>query len=102
MKFFLQESRDREHWKNLEEDDNPYDLMVQGRDCDDHGGKYEFRVVGDDNKVFWHYVAPYEGVRINMVSNDNWLRQIQNDYNFDDELFAKACARWLAAYHEKI
>lgn len=57
-------------------------------------GKFTVRVYDADGNIAMHFREPYEGTTID-IAQDDWLREIQEDYGIPDAVFRKAIDRWL-------
>lgn len=87
--------RDQRH---ATEDDIPATTLEEAEafaiDMETHGGKYTVRVYDADGNIVMHFREPYEGTTID-IAQDDWLREIQEDYGIPDAVFRKAIDRWL-------
>lgn len=106
-RFYLECGNYGNDWQNwpidIESPDQFYNLdffIKTAFDQETHG-KYHFRVVDIEGHVYCHWRDPYEGVRIDPISQNEWLEAIRKDYKLNTEIFRTACKQWLENHEEK-
>ncbi len=71
--------------------------VKEAQSMDSFGGKYEYRVVDETGKEFYHSKSPYERVKIDICVPDpaTWLDKIRYDYGISVIIWKQACEAWL-------
>ena len=62
--------------------------------------RYNYRIVDETGKVYWHQCMPFEPIYINIADLDhNWLDDIRAGYGIDENLWARFCKIYLNDYY---
>jgi len=75
--------------------------IFYARDLETHE-RYNYRIVDETGKVYWHQCMPFEPMRVNIADEKaDWLDDIRAGYGIDPDIWATACRVYLDNYYKE-